>query len=405
MPHISVKLYPGKSEEMKENLAKAVRKALAEESGVWSPDDISVSMEEIAPDKFEAETKASFKKDYKINVNFDRFEEQLKVVDANTMGEFCRILVGGIPEPQGNTMIEKKKWLEENCDYIRTALMLEPRGHHDMFGAVLCEPVHEEADFGVVFMETGEFLNMCGHCTIGTTTVVIEAGMIESHEGENEVVLDTPAGIVRTKAMVKDGKVESVTLTNVPAFVYLENQTVTIDGKEIHFTISFGGSFFALVDSEQLDIGPINAKTVPAYTTLGMKILKEVNEKIPVKHPELDIDTVDLVEFYGPTPNPDKADMRNVVIFGDAQADRSPCGTGTSAKLATLYKWGEIGVGEPFVYESFMGSLFKGEIKEVTKVADYDAVVPKVTGTCYLTGVATYLIDGKDPLKYGFLIG
>ena len=191
----------------------------------------------------------------------------------------------------------------------------------------------------------------------------------------------------------------------MPAFVYLENQTVTIDGKEIHFTISFGGSFFALVDSEQLDIGPINAKTVPAYTTLGMKILKEVNEKIPVKHPELDINTVDLVEFYGPTPNPDKADMRNVVIFGDAQADRSPCGTGTSAKLATLYKWGEIGVGEPFVYESFMGSLFKGEIKEVTKVADYDAVVPKVTGSCYLTGVATYLIDGKDPLKYGFLIG
>ena len=343
--------------------------------------------------------------DYKINVNFDRFEEQLKVVDAHTMGEFCRILVGGIPEPQGNTMIEKKKWLEENCDYIRTALMLEPRGHHDMFGAVLCEPVHEEADFGVVFMETGEFLNMCGHCTIGTTTVVIEAGMIESHEGENEVVLDTPAGIVRTKAMVKDGKVESVTLTNVPAFVYQENQTVTIDGKEIRFTISFGGSFFALVDSEQLDIGPINAKTVPAYTTLGMKILKEVNEKIPVKHPELDIDTVDLVEFYGPTPNPDKADLRNVVIFGDAQADRSPCGTGTSAKLATLYKWGEIGVGEPFVYESFMGSLFEGEIKEVTKVADYDAVVPKVTGSCYLTGVATYLIDGKDPLKYGFLIG
>ena len=114
---------------------------------------------------------------------------------------------------------------------------------------------------------------------------------------------------------------------------------------------------------------------------------------------------MDLVEFYGPTPNPDKADMRNVVIFGDAQADRSPCGTGTSAKLATLYKWGEIGVGEPFVYESFMGSLFKGEIKEVTKVADYDAVVPKVTGSCYLTGVATYLIDGKDPLKYGFLIG
>jgi proline racemase len=342
---------------------------------------------------------------YKIDVNFDRFEEKLQVVDAHTMGEFCRILVGGIPEPQGNTMIEKKKWLEENCDYIRTALMLEPRGHHDMFGAILCEPVHEEADFGVVFMETGEFLNMCGHCTIGTVTVVIEAGMIESHEGENEVVLDTPAGIVRTKAMVKNGKVESVTLTNVPSFVYLENQSVTIDEKEIHFTISFGGSFFALVDTAQLEIGQINAKTVPAYTNLGMKMLHAINEQIPVQHPELDITSVDLVEFYGPTPNPDKANMRNVVIFGDAQADRSPCGTGTSAKLATLHKWGEIGVGEPFVYESFMGSLFKGEIKELTTIGGYDAVVPMVTGSCYLTGVATYLIDGEDPLKYGFLIG
>ena len=150
------------------------------------------------------------------------------------------------------------------------------------------------------------------------------------------MLLEAPAGIIRTTAVVENGKVTGVTLTNVPAFVYKDNLTVNIDGVDIPYTISFGGSFFALVDSEQLDIGPINAKTVPAYTTLGMKILKEVNEKIPVKHPELDIDTVDLVEFYGPTPNPDKADMRNVVIFGDAQADRSPCGTGTSAKLATL---------------------------------------------------------------------
>ena len=246
---------------------------------------------------------------------------------------------------------------------------------------------------------------MCGHCTIGAVTVAIEAGLVESHEGENEVVLDAPAGIVRTKAMVKDGKVESVTLTNVPAFVYLENQKVVVDGKEITFTISFGGSFFALVDTTQLDIGEINAKTVPAYTELGMKMMEIINKEIPVKHPLLDITTVDLVEFYGPTPNKDSADLRNVVIFGEAQADRSPCGTGTSAKLATLYKWGEIGVGEKFRYESFMGSLFIGEIKELAKVGDYDAVVPMVTGSCYLTGVGTYLIDPLDNLKYGFIVG
>lgn len=341
----------------------------------------------------------------KANINFDRFEAALQVVDAHTVGEFCRMVIGGFPEPEGNTMIEKKKWMEENYDHVRTALMFEPRGHHDMFGAFICEPVNKEADFGVLFMDTGGYLNMCGHCTIGAVTVAVEAGLVESHEGENEVVLEAPAGIIRTKAIVKDGKVESVTLTNVPSFVYLENQKVFVDGKEITFTISFGGSFFALVDTTQLDIGEINAKTVPTYTALGMKIMDEIKKNIPVKHPLLDITSVDLVEFYGPTPNPDKADLRNVVIFGEAQADRSPCGTGTSAKLATLKKWGEIEVGEKFRYESFMGSLFIGEIKELTKVADYDAVVPMITGSCYLTGVGTYLIDPLDDLKYGFIVG
>ena len=341
----------------------------------------------------------------KANINFDRFEAALQVVDAHTVGEFCRMVIGGFPEPEGNTMIEKKHWMENNYDHVRTALMFEPRGHHDMFGAFICEPVNKEADFGVLFMDTGGYLNMCGHCTIGAVTVAIEAGIVESHEGENEVVMEAPAGIIRTKAMVKDGKVESVTLTNVPAFVYLENQKVVVDGKEITFTISFGGSFFALVDTTQLDIGEINAKTVPAYTELGMKMMEIINKEIPVKHPLLDITTVDLVEFYGPTPNPDKADLRNVVIFGEAQADRSPCGTGTSAKLATLKKWGEIEVGQKFRYESFMGSLFVGEIKELAKVGDYDAVVPMITGSCYLTGVGTYLIDPLDNLKYGFIVG
>ena len=339
------------------------------------------------------------------NVNFDRFEAQLQVVDAHTVGEFCRVVIGGFPEPEGNTMIEKKKWMEHNYDHVRTALMFEPRGHHDMFGAFLCEPVNKEADFGVMFMDTGGYLNMCGHCTIGAVTVAIEAGLVESHEGENSVVLDAPAGLIRTTAIVKDGKVENVTLTNVPAFVYKENLSVTVDGQEIPFTISFGGSFFALVDTTKLNIGEINPKTVPQYTKLGMKMMEIINKEIPVKHPLLHFDTVDLVEFYGPTPNPDKATMRNVVVFGDAMADRSPCGTGTSAKLATLHHWGEIKVGEEFIYESFIGTTFKGVIKETTKVADFDAVIPMITGSCYLTGVGTYLIDGTDPLKYGFQVG
>ena len=336
----------------------------------------------------------------KANVNFANYEAALQVVDAHTAGEFCRMVIGGFPEPEGNTMIEKKKWMEENYDHVRTALMLEPRGHHDMFGGFLCKPVSDEADLGVIFMDTGGYLNMCGHCTIGSVTVAIEAGLVESHEGENEVVLEAPAGIIRTTAVVENGKVTGVTLTNVPAFVYKDNLTVNIDGVDIPYTISFGGSFFALVDTTKLDIGEINAKTVPAYTALGMKMRDKINAEVKIQHP-----TLDIVEFYGPTPNPDQATMRNVVVFGDAQADRSPCGTGTSAKLATLHKWGELGVGEEFIYESFMGTRFKGVIKEETKIGDYDAVIPMVTGTAYLTGVATYIIDGDDPLKYGFLIG
>ena len=298
----------------------------------------------------------------KANVNLDRFESVLQAVDAHTVGEFCRVIIGGFPEPEGSTMIEKRKWMEHNYDHVRTALMFEPRGHHDMFGAFLCEPVSPEADFGVIFMDTGGYLNMCGHCTIGAVTVALEAGLKESHEGENEVVLEAPAGLIRTRAYVKDGKVEHVTLTNVPSFVYKENVSVNIDGKDIPLTISFGGSFFALVDSTKLDIGEINQKNIVKYEELGMKIIEAVNREIPVKHPLLDIDTVDLCEFYGPTPNPEKASMRSVVIFGDSMADRSPCGTGTSAKLATLHHWGEIGIGEEFVYESFIGSLFRGII-------------------------------------------
>ena len=342
---------------------------------------------------------------YKANVKMDRFESQLQVVDAHTNGEFCRMVLSGFPEPEGNTMIEKKKWMEANYDHVRKALMYEPRGHHDMFGGFICSPVNKDADFGVLFMDTGGYLNMCGHCTIGAVTVAVESGIVETHEGENTVLMEAPAGLISTKAIVENGKCVSVTLTNVPAFVYKDNMTVTVDGVEIPYTISFGGSFFALVDTTKLNIGEINAKTVPAYTALGMKMLEIINKEVEIQHPTLDITSVDLVEFYGPTPNPDKATMRNVVIFGEAQADRSPCGTGTSAKLATLYKWGELGVGEEFLYESFIGTIFKGVIKETTKIGDYDAVIPMITGSAYLTGVGTYLIDPLDPLKYGFIVG
>lgn len=337
-------------------------------------------------------------------LNKERFEAAFTVVDSHTVGEFTRVVLDGFPKLEGETMIERKNFLVNNYDHYRTALMLEPRGHHDMFGAILTEPISEEADLGVIFMDTGGYLNMCGHGTIGSATVAVETGLVPVTEPYTEVVLEAPAGIIRTKVKVENGKAVEVTLTNVPAFLYKDNLTVNVDGRKIPYTISFGGSFFALVDASKLgyDLG---SECIPALQELGMKMLDKINKEVEVKHPFLDITTVDLVEFYGPTPNPDKADMRNVVIFGEAQADRSPCGTGTSAKLATLHAWNEIGVNEEFRYESFTGSVFKGVIKEETSCGDFKAVIPQITGSAYVTGMGTYVIDPTDPLKYGFSVG
>ena len=333
-------------------------------------------------------------------LNKERFEAAFTVVDSHTVGEFTRIVLSGFPKLEGNTMMERKNFLVNHCDHYRTALMLEPRGHHDMFGAIITEPISEEADLGVIFMDTGGYLNMCGHGTIGTATVAVETGLVPVTEPYTEVVLEAPAGIIRTKVKVENGKAVEVTLTNVPAFLYKDNLTVEVDGVTIPYCISFGGSFFALVDASKLgyNIGP-------ALQKLGMKMLDKINKEVKVQHPTLDITTVDLVEFYGPTPNPEKADMRNVVIFGEAQADRSPCGTGTSAKLATLYAWNEIKVGEEFRYESFTGSVFRGVIKEETSIGEHKAVIPQITGSAYITGMGTYVIDPTDPLKYGFSVG
>ncbi len=337
-------------------------------------------------------------------LNKERFEAAFTVVDSHTVGEFTRIVLSGFPELEGDTMMERKNFLVNHCDNYRTALMLEPRGHHDMFGAIITEPISEEADLGVIFMDTGGYLNMCGHGTIGTATVAVETGLVPVTEPYTEVVLEAPAGIIRTKVKVENGKAVEVTLTNVPAFLYKDNLTVEVDGVTIPYCISFGGSFFALVDAAKLgyNIGP---SAVPELQRLGMKMLEKINKEVQVQHPTLDINTVDLVEFYGPTPNPDNADMRNVVIFGEAQADRSPCGTGTSAKLATLYAWDEIKIGEEFRYESFTGSVFRGVIKEETSIGEHKAVIPQITGSAYITGMGTYVIDPTDPLKYGFSVG
>jgi proline racemase len=245
---------------------------------------------------------------------------------------------------------------------------------------------------------------MCGHGTIGAITASIETGMIEAKEPITNVVMESPAGIVRAEATVKDGKVKEVSFVNVPAFLYKKDVEVELEGVgKVKFDISFGGSFFAIVNAKQLGL-KVKPENAAKLTELALKLRDVINKEVKIQHPTLaHIKTVDLVEIYDEATNP-TANYKNVVIFGQGQVDRSPCGTGTSAKLATLHAKGELKQGEKFVYESILGTLFKGEIVGTTKVGEYDAVIPKISGAAFITGFNHFVIDPEDPVKHGFIL-
>ena len=333
-----------------------------------------------------------------------KFIKSIHAVDSHTAGEATRVVVGGVPKIPGKSMPEKKQWLEDNLDYLRTAIMLEPRGHKDMFGSILTQPTVDEADYGIIFMDGGGYLNMCGHGTIGAMTVAVETGMVPVTEPVTKVEQEAPAGLSHGQVFVEDGKAKKVSFTNVPAFLYKKDQEVELPGYgKIRFDISFGGSFFAIVKAEQvgLEIVPENAAKLQ---DLGIQLRDIINKEIPVQHPELPhIHSVDLVEWWSKTETKG-ATLKNCVVFGQGQVDRSPCGTGTSAKMATLFAKGELKMGEKFFYESILGTIFEGEIVGKAKVGEYDAVIPQITGSAYITGFNHFVIDETDPVKYGFIL-
>ena len=333
----------------------------------------------------------------------EHFEYQITCIDSHTQGEALRLAVNGIPHLSGKDMIEKRKYFQDHYDFIRTALMDEPRGHRDMFGAILTEPVHEEADYGIFFLTPDGYIDMCGHGTIAAATDLVETGLVKKVEPYTDLRFDTGAGIVTAKVKIVNGRAAEVRLNNVPAFVFKENLTTVVDGKEYQYDLAFGGDFFTMVDARQVGL-EINVSNYSTYADLGVKMLEAVNREVEIKHPTADIEGSIVCEFYDSTKT-DHSDMKNIVIFGDYQADRSPCGTGTSAKMAVLHKRGEFEIGESLINESFIGSIFKGELVGETKVGEFEAVLPVITGTANVVGVATFLIDPEDRLKYGFHIG
>ena len=333
-----------------------------------------------------------------------RFASIISAIDTHTAGEPTRIVLSGLPPIQGNTMAEKKRYMMEHLDHFRTLLLREPRGHSDMFGAILTTPTTDRGQYGLLFMDNGGYLDMCGHATIGVTTALVELGMMP-HAGPNTAVaFDTPAGLVEGHARIEGDQVVEVSVSNVASFLFASDVELEVaDIGKVTIDVSFGGNFFAMVPAKALRVS-LQPDHLSQLIRLGMMVKEAVNEKVDVRHPtEKHIDTVELAEIYD-KPDPLKAFSRNVVIFGDGQVDRSPCGTGTCAAMATLYGKGKLSLNEEFTNESIIGTRFKGKLDKEVTVGDLTAVRPTITGSAYITGIQQFVVDPEDPLKHGFLL-
>lgn len=332
-----------------------------------------------------------------------KYQRVFTTIDTHTGGNPTRTLISGLPPLKGNTMSEKMLYMEKHYDWIRKFLMNEPRGHGVMSGALMTDPCHPDADVGVIYIETGGYLPMCGHDTIGFCTALIEAGLIEVKEPVTNIKVDTPAGLINVDVQVVDGVAKEVTFVNVPSFL-LKSIEIDVEGVgNVECEIAYGGNFYGIIDARKLGI-PLVETNATNIINKGIDIRNAINATEEIVHPEFPfINGLTHIEFYTDPTHPD-ADLKNTVIVPPGGIDRSPCGTGTSAKLATLYKKKELGLDERFVYESIVGTLFKARVLEETKVKDLDAVIPEVTGSAWVMGMHRFFYNEKDPLREGYLL-
>ncbi|WP_029144329.1 proline racemase family protein [Microbacterium luticocti] len=331
-----------------------------------------------------------------------RARRVFSAVDSHTEGMPTRVVTGGVAPIAGATMNERRLYAMEHLDDLRGLLMNEPRGHASMSGALLQPPTRPDADWGVVFIEASGFLPMCGHGTIGVATVLVETGMVEVTEPVTEIRLDVPAGLVVARVHVQDGRAQQVTIENVPSFVERLDATVEVPGcGTVPYSIAFGGNFYALVDLDDVNL-PFDRARKDDILRCGLAIMDAINTQAPPHHPILaGTDHVHHVEFIA--PGSDAVRSRHAMAIHPGWFDRSPCGTGTSARMAELHARGELALHTDFVNESFIGTAFTGRLVAETTVAGIHAVVPTITGRAWVTGLGQYLLDDADPFPAGFV--
>ncbi|HET7899791.1 MAG TPA: proline racemase family protein [Candidatus Nanopelagicales bacterium] len=327
----------------------------------------------------------------------------LHAVDSHTEGMPTRVITGGVGVLPGATMNERRLYVMNEADDLRTMLMYEPRGHASMSGAILQPPTRPDCDWGVVYIEVSGCLPMCGHGTIGVATVLVETGMVEVTEPWTTIRLDVPAGVVEAKVRVEDGRAKSVTIRNVPSYVVGLDRTVDVPGVgEVTYDLAFGGNFYAILPIERLGI-PFDRSEKQRMLDVALSMMDAINSTDLPVHPENPA-IRECHHVYLEAPGSTAQHSRHAMAIHPGWFDRSPCGTGTSARMAQLHARGELAMDTDFVNESFIGTQFIGRLVEQTTVAGIPAVVPTITGRAWVTGTAQYMLDPDDPFPAGFLL-
>jgi proline racemase len=306
-------------------------------------------------------------------------------------------------------MADKREWASRHADHLRRALVLEPRGHADMCGAVLTEPAAPGAHAGVLFFHNSGYSAMSGHGVIAVTTIVIERGLVMPGGDGTTIVFDTPAGTVRAVAAVADAstsgnegraRVDRVTFSNVPAFVLHAGVPVQLGARHLRADVAYGGAFYAIVDAESAGLA-IDVAHVPELRRAGLAIREAIERAVTIAHPaDGSATALDGTIFTGP-PHESSADLRNAIVFADGAVDRSPGGTGTSAVMAVIDAMGLLAEDRSFVHESLLGTRFSGRVTGRTAIGDYPSIVTDIEGSAWITGEHTFVLDDRDPLQYG----
>lgn len=332
---------------------------------------------------------------------------QIKTIDMHTGGEPLRVIVSGFPELRGSSVLEYRRYCKENYDHLRTALMFEPRGHADMYGCILVPPNDNEGDFGILFLHNEGYSTMCGHAIIAIATLAVEMSWIDVQEGDNILKIDAPCGRITAYAQVKKNRVTGVRFHCVPSFVVALDRRIEVEGLgEVVYDLAYGGAFYAYVNMKRNALGfDLGTDSYRQLIQAGMAIKHQVvRSNTDIVHPfESDLSFLYGTIFIGASDQVG-IDSKNVCIFAEGEVDRSPTGSGVSGRMALHRARKEIDFGEEMQIESITGSVFRGSIVSEQEYGPYKAVIPQVEGTAHITGMHTFCIDPKDPMKLGFLL-